>query len=211
MSSEELSASSSASLVASAQKLSTVEILQYISEVSLPSSSQGQHEFKTIVRKAPFLQTEQDEIFSIFSTNMRQLYVNSAFGWNPTSKKKELFHKSSRYAIVREVKSNMMAGYIMFRFDQEERLDDELDPVVYIYELSVNPKFQRSGLGRYLVNAAGEIGKKTNMRKMVLTLLKANAKASTFYESIGFMIDPISPSQFPDHESVDYEILSKTI
>lgn len=54
------------------------------------------------------------------------------------------------------------------------------------------------------------IAQVSGMRKCMLTVFKSNLAAYQFYEKLGYHIDLISPSQYPDcAQTVDYEILSK--
>lgn len=65
-------------------------------------------------------------------------YTNSSMGWDPPSKKQELFHRDSRFVIIRHTQTQDLfdsscaempiIAYSMFRFDME---DDEC--VLYWY------------------------------------------------------------------------------
>jgi hypothetical protein len=65
-------------------------------------------------------------------------YVDSSFGWDPTSKRRELFDSASRFVLVRQIGppesvesqpiSKPLIAYTMFRFDREAR-----ENVVYWY------------------------------------------------------------------------------
>ena len=104
---------------------------------------------------------EQKSIWSIFEQNMRHLYdlftrvvyalrqtnecvgryAKSSMGWDPPSKKQELFHCDSRFVIIRRAQAQddpdslcveiPIVAYSMFRFDME---DDEC--VLYWYFLA---------------------------------------------------------------------------
>ena len=52
-------------------------------------------------------------------------YIDSAFGWNPGSKQRELFHRLSRFILVNQPLidghlSMRLVAFTMFRFDLEE-------------------------------------------------------------------------------------------
>jgi hypothetical protein len=54
--------------------------------------------------------------------------VNSSLGWDPSSKKKELFGKGSRFLLVTPPDScgnisNDIVAFAMFRFDKEDKQD----------------------------------------------------------------------------------------
>lgn len=141
----------------------------------------------------------------------------------------------------------------MFRFDDEDGI-----AVVYwyvdsvyrrpsheadsgSYELHISKGAQHRGLGRLLTQKLVQIGRKWGMHKVMLTVLKANANAMSFYRSVGyiesasrrfemmeirfyrFTTDCTSPEYQPENEDgwvddeeaeseiYDYEILSKEI
>ena len=57
-------------------------------------------------------------------------YTSSSFGWKPRSKKAELFHSDSRFILAQ--RQTELVGYIMFRFDTEETMEDNgMQEVVY--------------------------------------------------------------------------------
>jgi len=193
--------------------------------VAIPSSvTRDGLEYEYIVATASELDSdERDVIWAIFETNMYQFYVDSMFGWDPASKREELFHRLSRFILVHRQSqpvggshsSKRLVAYTMFRFDMEDG-----DEVVYCYELQVSKDAQHRGLGKMLTRQLSDIGAKWGMRKVMLTALKRNADALKFYQSTGFTVDPTSPEYQPedddgwvddDDDKYDYEILSKSI
>lgn len=53
------------------------------------------------------------------------------------------------------------------------------------YELQVAKNSQNCGLGKALMQKLSNIGSKWGMRKIMLTILKANTSAMKFYLAIG--------------------------
>ncbi|KAG6336938.1 hypothetical protein ID866_2132 [Astraeus odoratus] len=146
-------------------------------------------------------------------------YVASSFGWNPRSKKREMFDTRSRFVIARQDDNDSDAlalfsaivAYTIFRFDREEGRD-----VIYCYELQVSKHARRCGLGKLLTQHLSDIGAKWNMEKVMLTVFKANQSALAFYTSVGFSIDETSPDHPANVEdqildTCDYSILSLPI
>lgn len=89
---------------------------------------------------------EQEEIFNIAQSNMRQIYETCGWGWRPTEKRNELFHFLSRIYFIYDEAAKRIAGYAVFRYE----FDDEEEPeylVLYCYELQVRPEYKRQGLG----------------------------------------------------------------
>ena len=119
-------------------------------------------------------------------------------GWDPPSKKQELFHRDSRFVLLRrsQAKDGLehlheelvpILAYSMFRFDME---GDEcvlywygrLSMTSYSssrgthllgsYELQVSQSAQRGGMGKTLMGCLYDIARRWNMRKVMLTVFK---------------------------------------
>lgn len=89
---------------------------------------------------------EKEEIFAITEMNMKNLYIESQWGWNALDKRNELFHPLSRFLIYFDESLNKIIGFIMFRFE----FDDEDEPdhiVLYCYEFQVNSSNKGNGIG----------------------------------------------------------------
>lgn len=133
-------------------------------------------------------------------------YVNSVFGWDPVSKRQELFDPLSRFILVRQKPQELnndhtpkqLVAYTMFRFDREEgeevvywcvnlNTDPEasVHPNFSSYELQVSKNAQKRGLGKKLTQQLADIGSKWGMQKVMLTALKRNTAAIGFYKSTG--------------------------
>ncbi|KJA29170.1 hypothetical protein HYPSUDRAFT_32547 [Hypholoma sublateritium FD-334 SS-4] len=156
---------------------------------------------------------QREAIWSTYETNMYDFSKTSSFGWDPEAKRKELFHSLSRYILVTDPTTNELLAYTSFRYEVEEDED-----ILYCYELQVAPSAQGKGFGKKLTKELEKLCQSNNMEKIVLTVLKANAKAVSFYKAAGFKLDPTSPD-FMDSEQgdsdeveeVDYQILSKPV
>ncbi|KAI9508779.1 acyl-CoA N-acyltransferase [Russula earlei] len=128
---------------------------------------------------------------------MRQMYTKSSMGWDPPSKKRELFHLNSRFPPI--------VAYSMFRFDVEDG-----ECVLYCYELQVSRLVQRGGIGKTLMECLYNIARRWSMQKVMLTVFKQNQTAFLFYRAIGFNVE--SDEEWVDEEEdVDYWIMSKNI
>jgi GNAT superfamily N-acetyltransferase len=124
-------------------------------------------------------------------------------GWDPPSKKQELFHRDSRFVLLRRSQAQdglehlheelPILAYSMFRFDME---GDECVLYWYgrlsmssrsswsthllcSYELQVSQSAQRGGMGKTLMECLYDIARRWNMRKVMLTVFKGeNVSAS---------------------------------
>ncbi|OJA21167.1 hypothetical protein AZE42_04555 [Rhizopogon vesiculosus] len=167
---------------------------------------------------------EREQVWSIFESNMRLLYATSSFGWDPHSKKEEMFHPQARLILCERCddafsssepfpSESRMVAYTILRFEREAKQD-----VVYCYELQVTEQSRGLGLGKLLTSALSDIGSQWGMKKAMLTVFKANSAALAFYKSLGFDLDISSPGlveedgwQDEDELDCDYVILSKSI
>ncbi|TFK57214.1 hypothetical protein OE88DRAFT_108009 [Heliocybe sulcata] len=137
---------------------------------------------------------EREDVWQIFEDNMKGLYVNSVFGWDPPAKRDEMFHPLARYVLLHRPHSEhdddsdgqdmngrrSLVAYAGFRFE-----DEEGENVLYCYELQVSKSEQGHGLGKFLMQQVFTIGRWWQMEKVMLTVLKANTAARNFYESQG--------------------------
>jgi ribosomal protein S18 acetylase RimI-like enzyme len=82
------------------------------------------------------------------------------------------------------------------------------DEVLYCYELQLEEEVRRKGLGKFMLQVLELIGFSANMKKVVLTVLKHNPEAKSFFTALKYTIDETSPE---DNvlEQYSYEILSK--
>ncbi|CAA7266508.1 unnamed protein product [Cyclocybe aegerita] len=156
--------------------------------------------------------SECSAIWDIFEVNMRELYTPSSFGWNPESKRKELFHSLSRFLLVYKTGDSNILAFVMFRFETDYDED-----IIYCYDIHVSSAAQGLGLGKKLLGELVKLCGEYQMERIFLTVLKANQRAAKLYKSIGFTLDPTSPGyveeggSMEDVEDMDYEILSKPI
>ena|SRR3974390_1389466 len=62
-------------------------------------------------------------------------------------------------------------------------------PVYVLYDLYVEPEARRHGIGRALLEAAADQGRRDGKRRMTLSTAKANRDAQALYESLGWVRD----------------------
>lgn len=146
--------------------------------------------------------------YQLCEQNMRTMYED-VWGWKPSEKQKELKHPDARYLIVYDV-HEAPVGYLHFRFEVEDAL-----PIMYVYEVQLEPAVQRKGLGAFLMTLLKLVAKKNQLGAIMLTVINANTAAMTMYTKLGYQLDPTSPSQADPvshlEEPTGYEILSITL
>ncbi|KAL0072038.1 hypothetical protein AAF712_000961 [Marasmius tenuissimus] len=167
-----------------ANKASTSDIQNTLNAVS-----EDDFEIRAFANSKDLPNDIRDAIWQIFEENMYSLYANSpTFGWDPKAKKKELFHKHSRFLIASPAnQSDILAGYTMFRFehDQDENLlywsvtapwsIIHIFKSVSSYELQVRDLYQGKSLGKILMGDIESIAQNWKMEKIMLTVLKGES------------------------------------
>ena len=149
------------------------------------------------------------QLFALFEKNMGELYQNSSWGLDPEAKSAELRHEAARYLLVETHVDDKptLAAFMHYRFEY----DDDQQPtevVLYVYEIQVDQRFQRHGLGKALMAISEKIAVQAEVSKVMLTVFKKNQDAMEFYRRLNYEIDSSSPSMHK--ELADYEILSKS-
>lgn len=181
------------------------------------------------------------ECFDLLERNMRELYVSGGWGWKAGEKRRELVHEDAHLLLaygphapaegdgVAEAKKEAafshaasaekggatgggggrrLLGFGHFRFE----LEDGGAPVLYIYEIQVQPGSTRAGLGRRLVQLMELVALKRGMQRIMCTVFKENVRSMRFFRTkMKYAIDESSPSNFEGGEDETYEILGKPL
>jgi ribosomal protein S18 acetylase RimI-like enzyme len=150
---------------------------------------------------------EFQRIVALFIENMGKMYEESSWGLETETKAEELKHAHARYLLV-EDSVGTLAGFVHFRFDYDD-CDSPTQGVLYVYEIQIDERFQRQGLGKKLMLLSERIAKKAEVAKVMLTVFKKNQDAMHFYQELDYEIDESSPSKH--NVPADYEILSRQL
>ncbi|XP_037963159.2 N-alpha-acetyltransferase 40 [Plutella xylostella] len=132
--------------------------------------------------------------------NMKTLYETCAWGWNKTRKVDEMTDDAAWYLIAKHKDGSLLA-FSHFRFDM-----DFGEPVLYCYEVQMEPMCRRRGLGQRVLAVLERLARATRMHRVRLTALTHNAGAAKFFKACGYIPDDTSPAM---EEAAHYEILSK--
>lgn len=85
----------------------------------------------------------------LFTTNMKELYETSTWGFNIDDKQKELQHPNARFIIITpSFTDDYIVAFVHFRYCY----DDDDNPTLlalYVYELQVKSQYQKQGVGKY--------------------------------------------------------------
>ncbi|XP_067170842.1 LOW QUALITY PROTEIN: N-alpha-acetyltransferase 40 [Apteryx mantelli] len=130
-----------------------------------------------------------DWAFELTKTNMQALYEQSEWGWKDREKREELTDDRAWYLLARDGSSEPVA-FSHFRFDVECG-----DEVLYCYEVQLESKVRRKGLGKFLIQILQLVANSTQMKKVMLTVFKHNHGAYQFFrDALQFDVDDSSPS-----------------
>ncbi|PWW32446.1 ribosomal protein S18 acetylase RimI-like enzyme [Cytobacillus oceanisediminis] len=131
-------------------------------------------------------------------------YLERAF--NLKQLEKELSNIYSQFFFV--YFNNEVAGYLKVNINdaQSEEMDDESLEIERIY---IKSKFQKHGLGKYLLNKAMEIARERNKKKIWLGVWEKNKNAIDFYKKMGFVQTGAHSFYMGDEEQIDF-IMTKT-
>ncbi|WP_090739205.1 GNAT family N-acetyltransferase [Paenibacillus sp. Mc5Re-14] len=136
--------------------------------------------------------------------NMRA-YLERAF--NSKQLEKELSNVSSEFFFV--YFNEELAGFLKVNINdaQSEKMGDESLEVERIY---IKNKFQKHGLGKYLLNKAMEIALGHNKKKVWLGVWEKNENAIAFYKKMGFVQTGAHSFYMGDEEQIDF-IMTKSM
>lgn len=151
------------------------------------------------------IETFSDTFKDQNSPENMKAYLEKAY----TSKKleQELTNTSSQFFFI--YLNAELAGYLKVNIDdaQSEEMDSDSLEIERIY---VRSKFQKQGLGKYLMKKAIEIAGELNKKVIWLGVWEKNHNAIAFYSKNGFVKTGAHSFYMGDEEQVDY-ILTKTL
>lgn len=162
-------------------------------------------------------------LFELFELLMKDSYEQSSWGWNVEEKLSEWRHSRTRILIVTKSAtttsdlpdtkictthvpddSEVIIGFMCFRYEIGA---DKSECALYVYELHVDPNYQRQGLGLDLMRMANILAASFKMDKIMLTVFRSNTVGLSFYNKLNFHSDKSCPAK---NES-DYMILSSKV
>lgn len=158
---------------------------------------------------------------NLFVFNVKDLYLQSSWGWDSKIKREELFAPESRHLVCYLVEKNLTCstgrhtelqtlntsdtdpcGFVHFRFEVDCKR-----PVLYCYEIQLHSAVRCMKLGQHLLEILFKIASSTKMSHLLLTVFKFNTPAYTFFGKNGFKLDMTDLSKHG--KFVDYSIMSR--
>jgi diamine N-acetyltransferase len=133
-------------------------------------------------------------------------YLERAF--NLKQLEKELSNVSSQFFFI--YFNNEVAGYLKVNTNdaQSEEMGNETLEIERIY---IKNKFQKLGLGKYLLNKAMVIAMERNKKKIWLGVWEKNENAIAFYRKMGFVQTGTHSFYMADEEQIDFIMTKKLI
>lgn len=132
-------------------------------------------------------------------------YLDNAFNLNQLEK--ELCNISSEFYFI--YSDEEIAGYLKINMNeaQSENMGNDSLEIERIY---IRTKFQKLGLGKYLLNKAIEIAVDRNKKNIWLGVWEKNENAIAFYKKMGFVQTGAHSFYMGDEEQIDF-IMTKTL
>ncbi|GAA0137112.1 spermidine/spermine N(1)-acetyltransferase [Paenibacillus sp. YSY-4.3] len=132
-------------------------------------------------------------------------YLERAF--NLQQLKKELSNISSEFYFI--YSEEEIAGYLKVNTNdaQSEMMGNDSLEIERIY---IKNNFQKSGLGKYLLNKALEVAIEHSKKKIWLGVWEQNENAIAFYEKMGFVKTGSHSFYMGDEKQTDF-IMAKTL
>lgn len=131
-----------------------------------------------------------DSCFDLVKVNLQSAYENSSWGWKPDFKREELQEPDTKYFLVRAA-GQPRDGPSAFLSCQ--MVDENGEIVIYCYELQIKEEIRHQGIGRSLMRLMHQLGRANRIQRSMLTVFRANQRATTFYEKLGYVIDKTNP------------------
>ncbi len=151
------------------------------------------------------IETFNDTFSNQNSADNMKAYLDRAF--TSTQLEQELANRSSQFYFI--WCDEEIAGYLKVNVNdaQSEKMGDEFLEIERIY---IRSKFQRKGLGKYLIDKAIEIAEEQNKKSIWLGVWEKNEKAIRFYNKLGFVQTGAHSFYMGDEEQMDI-IMTKTL
>jgi len=150
------------------------------------------------------IETFNDTFSNQNSPDNMKVYMDRAFTMKQLES--ELANRSSQFYFISFDKE--VAGYLKVNVDdaQSETMGDDFLEIERIY---IRSKFQKKGLGKYLMDQAIEIAREQNKNNIWLGVWEKNENAIRFYKKLGFVQTGTHSFYMGDEEQIDFIMTKK--
>ena len=137
--------------------------------------------------------------------NMKSVY-DASYEWSEEAKAYEQSEANALYLIAESNDSPI--GFVHFRFEDQER-----SFVLFLYDIQIEPKYQNSGLGTFLMSAIEALAYKNKVDSIMTLVFKANESGMRFFNKLGFQPAKSSPENIAPEKASEFKhvILYKPI
>lgn len=151
-------------------------------------------------------ETFQDTFSHQNSPENMKSYLNKAYTIEQL--RNELSNEFSQFFFV--LTDDKIAGYLKVNINeaQTEEMGDEALEIERIY---IRTKFQKQGLGKYLLEKAMSIAVEFNKTKVWLGVWERNQNAIAFYKRMGFLQTGSHAFYMGDEEQTDFIMMKNII
>lgn len=151
------------------------------------------------------IETFNDTFSNQNSPDNMKAYMDRAFTMKQLEL--ELANRSSLFYFISSDKE--VAGYLKVNVGdaQSETMGDDFLEIERIY---IRNKFQKKGLGKFLIDQAIEIAREQNKNNIWLGVWEKNDNAIRFYEKLGFVQTGAHSFYMGDEEQLDI-IMTKNL
>lgn len=123
---------------------------------------------------------------SLTKRNMKEVY-DKDYGWDDEDKMSELRENATRFLVVTQEfdeneKLTKAVAFVNFRFTLQGECYDAMkgETCLFIYDIQVEPEYQRKGLGKHLMQLCELMGTKQKMKFVQLLIPNGNDVAVSF-------------------------------
>ena len=153
--------------------------------------------------------TDLDRIMEITKACSIDLITKKIFQWNEKYPSKEAFKKDIEKNTLYVCKNKLrITGCISICADKDEEYENvewitEDFKNLYLHRLAVHPKYQKKGIGRFIMDFAEEYAKLNGFKSIRLDTFSQNKRNNKFYKSrqyvqLGDVFFPMQ-SELPFH------------
>jgi ribosomal protein S18 acetylase RimI-like enzyme len=150
-----------------------------------------------------------DDIMKMIHNCANDLISKNIFQWNETYPSREVFltdiKKKNLYIFK---KNSLIKGCLALSYNKDMEYNDvkwltKDDKNLYVHRLAVDPKFQKKGIGRLLMDFAEDYARDNKLKSVRLDTFSRNERNNRFYKSRKYIqLDVVyfpNQSEFPFH------------
>jgi len=135
--------------------------------------------------------------FNLSKHHMQKIYESSGYGWDDDEKMKELTEQGARFLLIYDSSNvgdyqSKLVGFVHFRFTVEGEVIDQMvgEPCLYVWDIQLDEKIQRQGVGRHLITLIELIARRERMSYVSLPIQLTAKHARSWISKVrGFKPD----------------------